>query len=164
MRKIEKMLQNSGDRFSLDHMGRENSHIRYCILLCLGVFVLLLSHVGSINAQYGAGDDLGPPYVISTYPHDGQEGVQTNVRLHVTFSEEMDPGCITSDSFTLRTALGSEEVYGMVSYGNRSATLTLFGHLAEQADYTATVSGYVRDDSGNSMGRDYSWTFTTGME
>lgn len=109
--------------------------------------------------------DTMPPYVISTYPHNGQAGVPTNARIHVTFSEEMDDGTITSDTINIKVALGDEEMYGLVSYSNRSATFVPFDHFIGMSSYTIIVSDDVRDLNGNSMGRTYTATFeTTGTE
>lgn len=130
----------------------------FSILLAACILIIYPAMVASQDA------DTTPPYVVATHPSSGQTGVPTGVSIHAVFSEGMDPGFITSNTFTLSTALGSENVEGLVSYGNKSATFILFGHLDAMTAYTATISGDVMDESGNSLGSDYSWTFTTGAE
>lgn len=142
-------------------MKKSSKNLRFAVLFGLAVFCISSTGLGLGVAEDA---DTSPPYVVSSYPAPGQGGVPTNARIHATFSEEMDPGSITSSTFTLRTALGSEAAPGLVSYGNRSATLILFEHLVEMTSYTATISGNVRDLFGNSLGRDYSWSFAAGSQ
>lgn len=128
------------------------------VVLCLIASFSLSCRSG--RAQSGVDNDS--PYIISTYPDNGDGSVPTTAWLHVTFSEDLDPGCITNRTYTARETMGSP-VPGYVSYGNRSATFKPLQQLGENTSYTATISGSVRDISGNSLGSDYSWTFRTGI-
>lgn len=112
-----------------------------------------------ISTHIHAQSDNDPPDIIAVYPQDGAS-VPDDTRLSITFSEPMDPGSIATKTITLKATMG-RPVSGAVTYANRTASFVPFGHLDDNEQYTATVSGIVRDISGNLLGSDYSWSFST---
>jgi hypothetical protein len=100
-----------------------------------------------------------PPTVISAVPANGSIGVVVSSPVSLTFSEPVDPTTFTSSTFTLYS--GVTPVSGTVSVSGAIATFTPSIPLATNTSYTATVSGNVRDLSGNTLGSNYSWTFQT---
>lgn len=98
-----------------------------------------------------------PPTVHFSQPTDGASDVPLNAAIAVTFSEEMDPKTITTDTFFL-----DKGATGTVSYAGLTATFTPAGPLDPSTPYTATVTIGVKDRVGNPLEADHHWAFTTG--
>jgi len=124
----------------------------------IGLLVIVLCSVGGALAAQDY--DTDEPDIVSTDPYRGQGNVSLNARVRVTFNEAMDPSSITSETFTVSGDYGSKMV-GLVKYGNRTAFFVPFTTFNQNTSYTAKMSGQVRDISGNSLGSDYSWSFST---
>jgi hypothetical protein len=107
--------------------------------------------------------DTTPPTVSSTVPADLATNVAISTVVTATFSEAMDATTISGTTFTLKTTSGSVAVAGSVSYdaGTRKATFTPTSPLANNTNYTATVTTGVKDAAGNAMAANKVWTFTT---
>lgn len=100
--------------------------------------------------------------VASVYPAAGALNVPTDAVLSATFSENMDASTINTETFLLCGSL----VTGTVSYdaGSRTAYFSPAAALQEEHTYTATLSATIRNSRGDSLGSDYSWSFTTADE
>ena len=110
----------------------------------------------------GSASDSVPPTVTQQVP--AQDAVAaTNTQVTVTFSEEMAPASLNTDSFSLKTSVGDTPIAGTVSYvvGARTATFKPTSALPSNTAFTATVSSAVTDLAGNSMLSPKVWTFTT---
>ena len=103
-----------------------------------------------------------PPSVLSTSPTNAAGGVPVVSAISAKFSNGMDQTSITSGTFQLLDATNSP-VAGTISYNAATTTATFqpSAFLSYQTTYTAVVRGTVRDFFGDSMGADFSWTFTT---
>ena len=103
------------------------------------------------------------PTVTATAPPNATSGFSIVSSLSASFSTAMDPTTITSSSFQLFDP-SNNLVAGTVSYAaaTTSAMFQPSASVAFQTTYRAVVRGTVRDFLGNSMGSDFSWTFTTG--
>ena len=99
------------------------------------------------------------PTVIFTTPVNGATAVPVNQKVHVAFSEPMDPATITSATFTLKQ--GITPVLGTVSSVASTATFTPASDLEKGTTYTATTAAGARDLTGNALANNYVWTFTT---
>ncbi len=106
----------------------------------------------------GAAPDTTSPTVISTTPANNAVNVATNATINAAFSEAMDASTISTATFTV------EGVAGTVTYVSGIATFTSATALAYNTTYTATVKAGVKDLAGNTLGTDYSWSFTTGND
>lgn len=109
--------------------------------------------------------DTVPPTVSSTVPSDSATGVAINIAITATFSEEMDPNTISSNTFILKQ--GTAEVSGTVTYSGVTAVFKPQNDLDPDTIYTVTVKGGgngVKDLAGNPMGSDHVWSFDTGLE
>lgn len=106
------------------------------------------------------GEDSFPPRVCETIPESGAADVDTGVTIEAFFNEDVDETTLTADVFTL-----TPPVSGVLSYDATAQTLTFDPDvdLAPGTTYTATISGAVTDVFTNSMGTDYSWSFTTAV-
>jgi outer membrane protein OmpA-like peptidoglycan-associated protein len=117
--------------------------------------------VGTAIAIAIASADTTPPTVTFTSPSKGSTDVEINRRVHVAFSEDMDPETITASTFSLKQGLTS--VSGKVTSGPSTATFTPGNYLEKGKSYTATVTSGARDLAGNELARNYEWEFATGM-
>ncbi|NQU16529.1 MAG: FG-GAP repeat protein [Candidatus Saganbacteria bacterium] len=99
--------------------------------------------------------------VSSVSPAASSTDVETNTTLQITFSKAMDESTITTDNIKLSSQYGN--VSGTISYdsSNKTTTFTPGGRIANSVTFTATASAGIKDSDGNSIGSDYSWTFTS---
>ena len=112
---------------------------------------------------FTTGEDLDgvPPSVTTTAfaVVDLGGGVYGGVVV-AFFSEAMDPTTINTGTFRIKGPDGTP-VPGTVEYIGLAAIFTPSAMLAPNADYTATVTTGAKDMSGEALGRDRSWGFTT---
>src|SRR3990167_6354264 len=108
-----------------------------------------------------AAPDTTPPTVISTSPVNGATNVAINSAITATFSERMDASTITTVTFIVSD--GGSQISGTVSYnsGQKKATFTPSSNLAFSTVYTALITSAVKDEAGNPMVSDYTWSFIT---
>jgi hypothetical protein len=113
----------------------------------------------------GAAPDTTAPTVIDTNPANLDTGVCLSKAVTATFSEEMDPLTITTETFTL-TGPGLTPVSGSVVYDGLTsvATFTPLTSLAASTEFTATVTTGAKDLAGNGLELDFVWSFTTGTQ
>ncbi len=109
--------------------------------------------------------DTTPPTVSSTTPSNGATGVSTGTTVTAIFSEAMDSATVNGSTFELRGA-SNTLISANVAYNvaNRTVTLTPNSSLAAATTYNATVKGGttgVKDQAGNALAVNYSWSFTT---
>jgi len=114
----------------------------------------------SWNFTTGAAIVVTPPTINSTDPVDMAVGVALNQKISATFSKTMDPGSLTSATFTLQQ--GATSVSGFISYSGITALFTPAANLTANTVYTATITTGVKDLAGNTLAADHVWNFTTG--
>jgi hypothetical protein len=111
----------------------------------------------------GGAPDTTAPVITSISPADGDVNVPVATDVTATFNEPLNPATLSGGAFTLeRTAGGSvaaSVTYDPVTY---TATCTPAAALEPGTSYTATITTTVTDASGNPLGADYVWSFTTG--
>ncbi|MBF0545979.1 MAG: Ig-like domain-containing protein [Candidatus Riflebacteria bacterium] len=124
--------------------------------------------------------------IVSVFPADGATGVGTGTSITILFNKAMDsttftttnitlvanPGLLTSGksisasgrNFVMGVGSGTP-VLGNISFSGdkTSVTFTPSSPLSYLTNYTATVKAAVKDGSGNSLGQDKVWAFTTVM-
>jgi hypothetical protein len=103
------------------------------------------------------------PAVAATTPASGATGFSIGSSVSATFNEPMNAATLTASTFIL-TDSSNNVVPANVTYASPTATVSLqpTTELTPFSTYTATVKGTVKDGSGNVLGSDYTWTFTTG--
>jgi hypothetical protein len=108
-----------------------------------------------------AAPDIAAPAVSSVSPPDGSMVCAgTATRASVTFSEEVDPATVNSQTFTLSSGTGA--VAGSVSAESPTTfTLTPQSGLSYATSYTGTLTTGVKDLAGNALAADHSWSFAT---
>ncbi len=109
--------------------------------------------------------DTTRPVVVYSTPANNAPGIGTNSKVTVTFSEAMDPASVTTGSFLLidtTTNPPAPVPSTVVSYDQANRIATLSAPSLEGSHlYSAKITTNVKDQAGNSMAADYSWTFTT---
>jgi len=114
---------------------------------------------GSENPGNNSNTDNTQPTIISVNPVSNSVSVAVNSIVTATFSEAMNSATITSATFGLKQ--GNTSVTGTVTYSGNVATFTPSTSLANGIPYTATVTTGVKDEAGNALGVNYTWSFTT---
>jgi hypothetical protein len=99
--------------------------------------------------------------VSSTIPFDAATNVAVSTTVTATFNEPMDASTIDGTTFTLKTTSGGIAVAGTVAYGANSATFTPTSPLANNTNYTATITTGAKDAAGNALASNKVWAFTT---
>ena len=107
--------------------------------------------------------DTTAPTVVSVTPASAATGVGASANVRAVMSEALDPASVTATSFELRDS-GGALVPAAVSVSGATATLDPSAALTDSTTYTATLKGGpagVKDQAGNPLAADYSWSFTT---
>ena len=106
--------------------------------------------------------------VTSVTPAAGATGVSRSAPISMTFDRAIDPTTITSSTIFLKDPSGNV-VSATLSYNAVTNTVTLTPNAPLNAftTYTMTIRGggtgsRVRDQFGNYLAADYTWSFTTG--
>lgn len=100
------------------------------------------------------------PTVISTDPASNANNVPLNKVITATFSEPMQPGSISGQSF--RLSQGSNTVSGTVTYTGTVASFSPSSNLMSGTTYTATITSAVMNAGGTAMAANHTWVFSTG--
>jgi hypothetical protein len=104
-----------------------------------------------------------PPTVTSSLPVDQSIDVAPNQQITASFSEEIVPATVNSNTFTLTDPSGNP-VTGTVTYNAQTATFDPDTQLSYSTRYDATLTTAISDLSGNSLTAPYTWQFTTSAE
>jgi hypothetical protein len=107
----------------------------------------------------GVAADVTAPLISSVVPANNSVSAATGTSLSVSFSEAMNPGTVTSSTFTLKQ--GSVSIPGVVSCSGTTATFAPSSALIGNTLYTATISTGVKDLAGNALAASYVWSFKT---
>jgi hypothetical protein len=136
---------------------------------CLWLVILSIFLIVALAACGGGGGSAAPPViteptVTTVSPAAGATEVTLNSQVQATFSTNMDPSTLNTNTFTIVSPLGVK-IIGTVSYDDttKTATFSPSSSFASLTTYTATVVG-VKDKAGNTMNTPYSWSFTTITE
>jgi hypothetical protein len=123
----------------------------------------LLAGCGDPDTNAGKpGDPLTPPAVTSVNPLTGSTFTCGNpVVINATFTKAMNPATIDNMTFTLTA--GSTSVAGIVTYAAATnvATFTPSAALSPGTLYTATITTGAKDQFGNGLTANFTWSFTT---
>jgi hypothetical protein len=130
--------------------------------LRLGALPVLAALACGESAPPGPGPtaDTVAPAVVTLSPAPGDTGVSLRARVEVTFSEPINAATLGPASFFLLKDLAPVPV----SYLLDGATVALLpnSELDSVTVYSVTLTGAVRDSTGNRLPGDTSWAFRTG--
>jgi TolB protein len=102
-----------------------------------------------------------PPVVVRTQPPDGKTKVPLNLSITVVFSEPIDAGSVTAESF--RLLRDGEPVPGEIRIidGGLRAEFAPDEELLRSTEYTIALTTDVDDLSGDALEAAYEVSFTT---
>jgi len=107
--------------------------------------------------------DTTPPTVSSVSPANNATNVVVTTTVQWTFSEEIQPNCVTADNFFVFKDSDGSIVAGTLAYDsvNKRVTFTPSANLAAATAYRAVVTSGVKDMTGNAMAANSVTKFTT---
>jgi hypothetical protein len=100
--------------------------------------------------------DITPPTVVSTSPADGAVNVPLRTNIIVNFSEAMAKWTFVAENFYI-----SPSVDGVILPSDNSVILSPVEDMQFSRLYTVVVTDSVKDEAGNNLEADYTWSFTT---
>ena len=106
------------------------------------------------------GDDVISyrPFVVSTVPAHGQTRVPVETPISINFSENMDPGTINENSWSIEPS-----VKGKIDYHGVTATFTPSSPFDYTTAYTVVLANTIQDAVGDNMRQSYTFSFETAM-
>jgi predicted flap endonuclease-1-like 5' DNA nuclease len=148
----------------------------YMSFILLATFIVIFTTIFALTGN--AQTDTTRPTIVSVEPMNNQQDVQIDDVITVKFSEKMDYRTINKDTFIVyqRTTPSSDSPLsesrfiqrkGIVTYEGYTATFTPISNEFQPNQrygnvFTVTITTGVKDLSGNSISRNYVWSFTTG--
>jgi alpha-tubulin suppressor-like RCC1 family protein len=129
----------------------------YKVILIVACFVFL--HCGGDDSiQDNTQRETALPIVVSMNPANGAIDVAIDTTISVTFSNDMDATTITTSTFYL-----DQNISGTISHDatNKTAIFKPDTNLSNNTTYTATIKSDIKDNMGNFLISNYSFSFTT---
>ena len=126
--------------------------MKYVFILM--VFILQCLCTNPVDVQ------TGTPRVTYHTPAVGEVAVAINRKVTIVFSQQMDSATLTTENLYVMD--GPVTVAGTLSFLSSSVTFTPVRNLTPNTVYMVTISGKVKDVSGNALKEPQSWKFTTG--
>ena len=109
-----------------------------------------------------AAPDQTPPTISQRSPEPDATGVAAGANVVVDFSEAVKPSTVDGSSVRLRKQGSGTDVPAVVDSAGSTVTLDPNTDLDPGTTYGVTVAGSIEDTSGNPLGADDTWSFTTG--
>jgi hypothetical protein len=137
--------------------------IQYLNTVFIGAISGSLALGGTLISQLWGKDDTSFPSIYLTDPPNGKENVPIDTRITATFDRMMNESTINEDTFSLKEKEKKEiEKAEKVHLEGGNAILQPATRLRPSTLYFVTITKDVKDVSGNSLAKDYSWSFKTG--
>ncbi len=132
------------------------------IILTIKILVLavFLSSCTKDNIDK-SGEYLASAGVDQVFPASNAENIEVNPVIEVAFSPGTDPSNISA---SLNLTEGTVDVPGKTSVTETAIVFFSSGDLKPGTQYTATLSGKKRGDSGDYEPFEYGWKFKTGND
>jgi len=158
-------------------MIQKNFSKRVLMLWIVGL-MMMFTVFGSVLASTVV--DTVRPTIISVSPTNNEKDLTVITPITVVFSESMDPATINTDTFVVtqrttppygayhsRIIAGTVTTNAYTSTNDFTATFTPTDKLSPNQQYgnvfTVMITTGAKDLAGNSLSRDYLWSFTTGI-
>ena len=122
----------------------------YCVIFIalLLVNVFIVTSILRVHAS--------SPVIVSVTPLDGSTNVPLKTYPTIVFNEPVNPGTVAG------SVNGVPIVPMQATFDATSQILRIdLGEMEYQKTYTVVIAGTLEDQSGNQMGSDYSFHFTT---
>jgi hypothetical protein len=81
--------------------------------------------------------------------------------LHAYFTDKIDPATINSATFVITDASTSAQVSGKYNVSGKNAYFTPSSNLKPKHQYSGKLTTGIKDENGNPLPKEYSWTFST---
>ncbi|MEN6327791.1 MAG: carboxypeptidase regulatory-like domain-containing protein [Syntrophomonas sp.] len=104
-------------------------------------------------------------YVLSVTPENGADDVEGTAEISAVLSKDLDPATITKDNITVEASPTVPLLAYDVSYNEQLRKISikisymLYG-VWSGYNYKITLKKDLKDIDGNTLGMDYSWSFT----
>jgi hypothetical protein len=142
-------------------MGGKSRYLQYRVVLTSSNPAVSPT-LPEVSLSYTTAPDTVAPSIVSRTPAATATLVDPFTSVVISFSELLNPSTINASTVRLRAVNGTQDIPASVGYAGSTITLTPLAGLAGNREYRVTVAGSVSDTSGNLMGSDQTWTFTTG--
>ncbi len=113
--------------------------------------------------EFGGSENALSPdgtfYVISTNPDDNATNVLVNSSYVINFNNELQSSSVSEKNFYLST--NGTAVPATLSHSKTFVVILPSSALSYSTLYSAYVSGEIQDTTGNNLGQDKTWEFTT---
>jgi|GEM_PF-3767421 len=115
----------------------------------------------SWNFTTAAAVDATPPTVTAISPASGSTDIALSSPISVAFSEAMDTSTINAASFLVSS--GSNPISGVITFNTANTVATFTPSLALPAGsiISAGITVAMKDQAGNAIAANASWTFQT---
>lgn len=151
----------------LSGLTANGAAVSYSTEVVKGVeYAIFAATASTYSASYT--NDTSAPVVITISPANAATGVLRDTKPSASFNKQIDPATVTNSTAELRDS-SNNLVPTTASYdvNAKQAIIAPTSPLASNTTYTATIHGgstdpRVRDLSGNALGNNFSWSFTTG--
>lgn len=135
----------------------------YTVALSTAIVDVASNPLIAFSGSFTTGADTVTPSILERFPLPGATNVPINTTVRADFDEE-----ITNADATTFTLVAGAAVPGTVAFEasptQQRATLTPSTQLAPNTTYTATLSSSLQDATGNLLGTNSVWTFTTAPD
>jgi hypothetical protein len=101
--------------------------------------------------------DFIAPEITSTSPEDSDIDVAIDIKISITFSEEMDHQSVED-------AIDTTILYGAPTWNGNTITLTPTSDLSYSIQYIVTITKDAKDLAGNKIANSFTFSFTTEEE
>ena len=107
-----------------------------------------------------------PPTILNTNPSAGATNVLTSIsKITATFNEPIMASTVSASTFTVKAAGSSAVLPGTYSLSNNDGGKTIVFALSTALNpgttYTATLTGGIKDQGGDSLASPATWSFST---
>jgi WD40 repeat protein len=124
--------------------------------------ILTVSSVSGVKSVFSMTvPSHAPPVVVRTDPLNSQVDVALDSRMHVVFSEPLDPATVNASSVALNAGNATLAGTQIVTAGCCEIVLIPDGRLASETEYSILVSTAVRDLDGSALEQRWIATFQT---
>ncbi len=115
---------------------------------------------GSAFFCHQRGRDTTPLSAQTIYPKDGSTGISPDSRVSIVFSDYVDTETVEAN-VSLRTAEG-EPVEAILTYAFNTLSIGAKDNLAEDTTYEVVLGSELADVTGNALGEETVYRFSTG--
>jgi hypothetical protein len=118
-------------------------------------------NVQDVLLTYGNQPDTTAPFILSRVPDANGTDVPVNSTVTVSFSEALASASVNGATVYLRRSGDASDVTATVTLADNVVTLDPCALLEPGTVYTVTVKSSIADLSGNLLGADAVWSFTS---